>query len=73
MKTKVITVMGMMDWGSRGGGGMVCTGVAVISICLKVSFGDFEVFFGSDVVEAVTATAQELAGVTVAAWVRKIW
>lgn len=52
---------------------MVCTGVAVISICLKVSFGDFEVFFGSDVVEAVTATAQELAGVTVAAWVRKIW
>lgn len=61
--------MGMMDWGVEGGC-MVCTGVAVISICLKISFGDFEVFFGGDVVEAVTATAQELAGVTVAAWAR---
>lgn len=67
------TVMGMMDWGVEGGGKgvLVCTGVAVISIRLKVSFGDFEVFFGGDVIEAVTAPAQKLAGVTVAAWARK--
>lgn len=65
-------VMGMMDWGSkRGGSVLVCTGVAVISISLKVSFGDFEVFFGGDVIEAVTATTQELAGVTVAAGARE--
>lgn len=57
--------------GSRGRGLLVCTGVAVISIRLKVSFGDFEVFFGGDIIEAVTAPAQELAGVTVAAWARK--
>lgn len=50
---------------------MFCTGVAVISICLKVSFGDFEVFFSGDVVEAVAATAQKLASVTVAAWARR--
>lgn len=50
---------------------MFCTGVAVVSICLKVSFGDFEVIFSGDVVEAVAATAQELAGVTVAACARK--
>lgn len=50
---------------------MFCTGVAVISICLKFSFGDFEVFFSGDVVEAVAATAQELASVTVAAWARR--
>lgn len=46
---------------------MFCTGVAVIGICLKVSFCDFEVLFIGDIVEAVTATAEELAGVTVAA------
>lgn len=64
--------MGMMGWRLvEGGGVLVCTGVAVISICLKVSFGDFEVFFGGNVIEAVTAPAQELAGVTVAAWARK--
>lgn len=76
MKRKVGTVMGMMgmmDWEVRGGDVLVCTGVAVISICLKVSFGDFEVFFAGDVVEAVTTTAQELAGVTVAAGGEKIW
>lgn len=55
------------------GGCMFCTGVAVISIYLKVSFSDFEVFFGGDVIEAVAATAQELAGVTVAAWGEKTW
>lgn len=54
-----------------GGFVLVCTGVAVISICLKVSFSDLEVFFSGDVIEAVTATAQELAGVTVAAGARK--
>lgn len=53
-------------------GGKFCTGVAVSCICLKGSFCDFEVFFSGEVVEAVAATAEELAGVTVAAWVRKM-
>lgn len=50
---------------------MFGTGVAVVGIRLKVSFCDFQVFFRGDVVEAIAATAEELAGVTVAAWVRK--
>lgn len=50
---------------------MFCTGVTVVGICLQFSFCDFEIFFCGDVVEAVAATAEELAGVTVTAWVRK--
>lgn len=57
----------------RGGGIMFCTGIAVVGIRLKVSICDFEVFFRGDVVEAVAATAEELAGVTVAAFGEKRW
>lgn len=52
---------------------MFCTGIAVVGIRLKVSICDFEVFFRGDVVEAVAATAEELAGVTVAAFGEKRW
>ena len=50
---------------------MLCTGIAVVGISLKVSICDFEVFFRGDVVEAVAAPAEELAGVTVAAFGEK--
>lgn len=47
-------------------GGVFYTGVTVVRICRQVPFCDFEVFFGGDVVEAVAATAEELAGITMA-------